>query len=579
MKKLRMNNKAIALIISGVILTTLLASCTAAPEVMTPTTPTTPSTPSMPTEPSMPYTPAAPSEGGWAGSAPSPNANSSIGLAAGGAKDINNFRENIAQGYLPLPSDITYEGLFYDYYFDTGAALPCDKLFCPAYSYAVTRDPISGEEEYYLAVGLNSGMKQSDFERKQLNLVIVLDKSGSMDNPFDTYYYDQAGNPVYYYEEDEKDYSKDKIKIATEAIVALLGHLDQNDTLGLVTFNERAQVELPMTRVGDLNMGNLERYVLNLNADGSTNLAAGMYRATDMLEEYAGANPTQYENRIIFITDAMPNTGNTDDRELLEMLEDNADDRLFTSFIGVGVDFNSDLVERITKTKGANYYSVHSSTEFMRRMDDEFDYMVTPLVFDLNLRLEASGWDIEKVYGSPQADEATGELMSISTLFPSERRDGEARGGIVLVKLHRSFWGWGDSIKLKVSYEDRNGWTDGSEAVIELPEVEDEYSANDSIRKAVLLVRYAGLLKNWMIDEREHYHLSYPWEPCVTEEDGIVIPPETGTWERQSLPLTVSRAYEDLFDYFGGYFADEMYDIGDYELEQELDVLDTLTNY
>ena len=54
----------------------------------------------------------------------------------GGAKDINNFRENIKQDYLPLPTDVTYEGLFYDYYFDTGAAQECKKLFCPSYSYA-----------------------------------------------------------------------------------------------------------------------------------------------------------------------------------------------------------------------------------------------------------------------------------------------------------------------------------------------------------------------------------------------------------------------------------------------------------
>jgi Ca-activated chloride channel family protein len=502
---------------------------------------------------------------------------SSIGLATGGAKDINNFRENIANGYLPLPSDVTYEGLFYDYYFDTGAQNPCDKLFCPAYSCAVTRDPFSEKEEYYLAVGLNSGMKQSDFERKKLNLVIVLDKSGSMNNPFDTYYYDQAGNPIYY--ADEEDYSKDKFEIATEAITALLRHLEYDDNLALVLFNSGARVELPMSRVGDLNMGSLERHVLNLTAGGSTNLSAGMEQATDILEDYARANPAQYENRIIFLTDAMPNTGDTDDRALFSMMEANAADGIFTSFIGIGVDFNSDLVERITKTKGANYYSVHSSREFMRRMDDEFDYMVTPLVFDLNLRLEASGWDIEKVYGSPQADEATGELMSVSTLFPSERRDGEARGGIILVKLRRSFWGWGDSIKLKVTYEDRNGWRDGSEAYIELPDGENEYFANDGIRKAVLLTRYAALLKNWLIDEREHIHLSHPWEPRVDDEDGIIVPPELGTWERQSLPLTVSRPYEDLFRYFGDYFADEMAAVGDYSLDQELDVLDTLCRY
>ena len=43
-----------------------------------------------------------------------------IGYSTGGAKDINNFRDNIDNGYFPLAQDITYEGIFYDYYFDTG---------------------------------------------------------------------------------------------------------------------------------------------------------------------------------------------------------------------------------------------------------------------------------------------------------------------------------------------------------------------------------------------------------------------------------------------------------------------------
>jgi hypothetical protein len=40
-------------------------------------------------------------------------------------------------------------------------------------------------------VGLDSGIKVEDFKRKKLNLIILLDVSGSMSSPFDTYYYDQ----------------------------------------------------------------------------------------------------------------------------------------------------------------------------------------------------------------------------------------------------------------------------------------------------------------------------------------------------------------------------------------------------
>jgi Ca-activated chloride channel family protein len=162
-----------------------------------------------------------------------------IGLAVGGAKGIDNFRANIENGYLPLPTDITYEGLFYEYYFDTGQTKSCNKLFCPSYSYAVTRDPFSHKTEYYLSVGLNSGMEERDFERKKLNLVIVLDISGSMSSPFNQYYYDQLGNQV---ELGWLERNKQKMEVAKDALVTVLDQLNSDDHFGIVLFNERARL-------------------------------------------------------------------------------------------------------------------------------------------------------------------------------------------------------------------------------------------------------------------------------------------------------------------------------------------------
>ena len=279
-------------------------------------------------------------------SAPSPE---SIGLAAGGAKDIANFRENIKNDYLPLPTDVTYEGLFYDYYFDTGQREECRKLFCPSYSYAITRDPFSEKAEYYLSVGLNSGMKESDFERKKLNLVIVLDVSGSMNNPFDTYYYDQFGKQVRVTGEDA---SKDKIEIAIESVVALLDHLNDDDYFGMVLFNNNARLAKPLNRVGNTDMKAIKDHILEISARGGTNLDSGMRMATDMYDELTDVDPSEYENRIIFLTDAMPNLGDTSERGLLGMTKKNARNKLYATFIGIGVDFNTGLIEYITKIRG-----------------------------------------------------------------------------------------------------------------------------------------------------------------------------------------------------------------------------------
>lgn len=501
-----------------------------------------------------------------------------MGFSTGGAKDIDNFRENIANGFLPIPSDVTYEGMFYDYYFDTGITEPQDKLFYPSYSTAVSRDPFSGEVEYYLSVGLNSGMKEADFQRKKLNLVIVLDISGSMSSPFNSYYYDRFGRVTTLPTE---ELGKSKIDVAKESVVALLDHLGDEDNFGMVLFNDFAYLAKPLNPVSETDMDAIAGHIMEITADGSTNLDDGMQKATALFEDLGGVNADEYENRIIFLTDAMPNQGDFSGEGLLGMTKANSLDRLYSTFIGIGVDFNTELVEIITKIRGANYYSVHSSAEFKQRMDDEFEYMVTPLVFNLQLNLEAAGWVIEEVYGSPEASEATGQLMKVNTLFPSKTEGGETRGGLVLLKLRKT-GGEDNRLVLKVSYEDRSGNTDSSEASIVLAENEPEYFANSGIRKGVLLSRYADLLKNWMIDERDHAHLSRPWEPRISEDTGIILPPpfpELNEWERQSLPLMVSDAYRELFDDFLDYFKTEAAAIGDIDLGREIDVLETLIQH
>ena len=315
----------------------------------------------------------------------------SIGLSAGGAKDVSSFRENINQSYLPLPSDVTYEGLFYDYYFETGAAQECNKLFCPSYSYAVSKDPFSGEPEYYLSLGLNSGIR--DFQRKKLNLVVVLDYSGSMGSAFDQYYYDRFGNMV---EVDQRgpESSKTKMQIADESVAGLLDHLKPEDRFGMVIFSDQAFLLDPLTEMADKNPDKLRSSILAIKETYGTNMEAGMEKGTALFDRLLPQD-ADYENRIIFLTDAMPNLGETGDLPLYRMLEDNADRGIYTTFIGIGVDFNTELIENITKIKGANYYSIHSADEFKQRLEDEFDFMVTPLVFDLRLRLDAPGYEIQ----------------------------------------------------------------------------------------------------------------------------------------------------------------------------------------
>ena len=503
-----------------------------------------------------------------------------LGYSVGGAKDIENFRQNVLNGYLPLPTDLTHEGLFYGYYFDTGEQTACAHLFCPSYSHAVSRDPVSGAPNHYLTVGLNSGLSDADFERKTLNLVIVLDISGSMSSPFDRYYYDRFGRQQ---EVESIEADKSKMALAAESVVALMDRLNADDRLGMVLFNERAHLAKPLSRVGGTDMAAIRDHVLELRAGGSTNMSAGLELGTSLFDELGDVDPERYENRIIFLTDAMPNRGATDDDDLLSIAQRNADRDLYTTFIGIGVDFNTELIEAIGTVRGANYHSVHSASDFRERMDEGFEYMVTPLVFNLELTLETTGYRIAEVYGSPDADEATGRLMSVNTLFPSKTKNGETRGGVVLLKLDRlpsdERASDQNGLTLRVRYEDRSGRSEQVETAISLDEREPDYFANTGIRKAVLLARYADLLRNWLIDEGRGREQARPIEPSVTAKSGIHPPdlePWLGRWERQSVPLAVSDHYRTVFREFRDYMRGEMAAIGDETLEREVDLLSTL---
>lgn len=503
-----------------------------------------------------------------------------LGFAVGGAKDVNNFRKNIEENYLPLPSDITYEGLFYDYYFDTGQKSECQKLFCPSYATAVSSDPISKQTEYYLSVGLNSGLKETDFKRKKLNLVIVLDISGSMGSPFDKYYYDRFGRQQTA-EKNDVEANKSKLELAAKSVVALLDQLNPEDRVGIVLFDDEAYLAKPLNLVGETDLAAVKNHILEITERGGTQMSAGIKTGTELYSEYLNQDKSEYENRMIFLTDAMPNLGETSEEGLLELTKKNATNGIFTTFIGVGVDFNTELVDAVTKISGANYYSVHSSEEFRKKLTDEFEFMVTPLVFDLKLALNSSDFVIEKVYGSPEADEATGEIMKVNTLFPSTTENGQTRGGLILLKLKKI--GNGNNLILKTSYLDRQGVPGADEVSVNFNN--EPHYFNTGIRKGITLVRYTNLIKNWIIDIRKEKATPHPdIMPldfyAVNEITGLSRPYPSeitlGQWERQSMPLTSNANYAKMFKLFSDYYNSETSDLADKDMDQEKPILDKL---
>ena len=513
------------------------------------------------------------------GASSSSSSSSNIGFSTGGAKDVNNFRENIEEGYFPISTDITYNGLFYDYTFDTGnTGNNSQDLFSPSYSTAISKDPISEKDEYYMTVGLNSNIKESDFSRKKLNLVVVLDISGSMSSGFDSYYYDDMG-------ENSEDESKTKMQIANESVNVLLDQLNEDDRFGMVLFDDEAYLAKPINLVETTDIEAIKGHILEIEAQGGTNFESGYEEATKLLDEYKNVDTNEYENRIIVITDAMPNYGETSDEGLLSYVKNNADDGIYTTFIGVGVDFNTELTEAISDVRGANYYSVHNSSEFKDRMGEQFEYMVTPLVFDLELSLNSDVYEIVEVYGSDTVNKESGSIMNVNTLFPSKTTsDGEVKGGVVLLKLSSKNENSDDineDITLNVSYKDRDGKEYQNSQTVSFTN-NQEYYDNTGIRKAILLTRYANTLKDWILYERSDEDRRFLISPDTGIEDCLYTKDEIylilGRNERTSVDLEVSDEYKEIFSNLKTYMEQEINEIQDDTLKQEIEILDKLIN-
>ena len=488
-----------------------------------------------------------------------PASQETVGLAAGGAKDVANFRENLANGYTPQPEAISDEGLFYDYHFETGTRTESDALFAPRYATAVTDHPLSGETERYLSVGLDSTLSVDEFERPRLDLVAVLDVSGSMDSSFDAYYYDEHGH-----KREAEDGAATKLDAATQSLCALTEQLHDEDRLGVVLYNHRAHVAKPLRDVGTTDMTAIRRHIREIAAGGSTNLEDGFEAAVDMLVD--GESGPNVERRVVFMTDMMPNTGTTGDSELTQLFADAATEGVHTTFIGMGLDANAELADTLSGIRGANHYFIHSATEFERRLGEEFDYMVTPLVYDLNLDLDADGYEIEAVHGSPSADAATDRLMHVGTLFPSAKQDGEARGGVILVRLKQMRSN--ADLDLIASWMERDGGEYTERVTVDVPNESGAY-AHNGVRKAVALARYARELRTWAADVHDR-------ADNTTGVDDWLLTAHRGEHERTSVPLVVPEQYAERFDQLRRYLTDEMDIVGDETMEQEVELLERL---
>jgi Ca-activated chloride channel family protein len=120
----------------------------------------------------------------------------------------------------------------------------------------------------------------------------------------------------------------------------------------------------------------------------------------------------------------MPNVGATGEGEFMELLSANSEAGRDTTVFGVNIAFGQALVTKISAVRGANYFYLSDADRTRKVFDEDFDFLVTPIAYDLRMELTpAEGFRVEAVYGVPGVDPgASTAALDVATVFLSRRR-------------------------------------------------------------------------------------------------------------------------------------------------------------
>jgi Ca-activated chloride channel family protein len=245
-------------------------------------------------------------------------------------------RRALADGRLPDPSTVRPEEFVNSFRQDY--TRPDGNGFSVTVDGARTDD----EDWSLVRVGLATRSTGRSGERPPAALTFVIDVSGSMDEP-------------------------GRLDLAKESLSVMTDRLRDDDSVALVTFSDEAETVLPMTRL-DGNRDEIQDAVSDLDTQDSTNLGAGVETGYETAAEGLREGAT---NRVVLISDALANTGDTDADAILERIAGERREHGITLFgVGVGSDYGDALMERLAD-KGDGHTVYVSDSEEAREVFSE----------------------------------------------------------------------------------------------------------------------------------------------------------------------------------------------------------------
>ena len=210
------------------------------------------------------------------------------------------------------------------------------------------------DNEFYALLQIDEDNSDNNGTKKNLNLSIVLDKSGSM-----------AGQP---FEE------------AKKAAVMIVEKLRSSDSISVVAYDEQTELVVPSTEC--LDKTNIIRAINSIQVGGATNLHGGWLMGA---EQVALKKSNKSINRVLLLSDGNANAGliiPTDiSRQCSRLSETDT-----TSTYGLGYDFNEELMVKMANSGlGQSYYG-QTSQDLMDPFNEEFQTLINTVAAELKVK-------------------------------------------------------------------------------------------------------------------------------------------------------------------------------------------------
>ena len=192
--------------------------------------------------------------------------------------------------------------------------------------------------------------------RPPLNLSIVLDRSGSM--------------------------SGLKMQHAREAATFCVDQMLTTDRLSVVTFDEHIDLLFPSEPV--TNKESMKDLISRVEARGSTALHEAWVRGGLTISEQLIENGI---NRVLLITDGQANVGLTNTDEIVSQAMGLFQRGVSTSTIGIGADFNENLLLPMAQSAGGNAWHVAEPEDMQRIFQTELAGLISQFAHTVSLGL------------------------------------------------------------------------------------------------------------------------------------------------------------------------------------------------